>query len=66
MPPKIRELIAQLERNGFSNRGSKGSHRVYGHPLCSKIVTVLGKDGNDAKRYQIKEAKTAILKSKEN
>jgi len=27
MPPKIRELIAELERNGFTNRGGKGSHR---------------------------------------
>jgi hypothetical protein len=24
MPPKIRELIAELERNGFTNRGGKG------------------------------------------
>lgn len=64
MPPKIRELIAQLERNGFSNRGGKGSHRVYEHPLCTKIVTVSGKEGNDAKHYQIKEVKTAILEVK--
>lgn len=27
MPPKVRELIAELERNGFTNRGGKGSHR---------------------------------------
>jgi len=27
MPPKIRELIAELERNGFTDRGGKGSHR---------------------------------------
>lgn len=64
MPPKIRELIAQLERNGFSNQGGKGSHRVYKHPLCPKVVTVSGKEGSDAKRYQIKEVKTAILEVK--
>jgi predicted RNA binding protein YcfA (HicA-like mRNA interferase family) len=27
MPPKIRELIAQLEKAGFRNVGGKGSHR---------------------------------------
>ena len=29
MPPKIRELIALLERNGFVNQGGKGSHRNF-------------------------------------
>jgi predicted RNA binding protein YcfA (HicA-like mRNA interferase family) len=66
MPPKIRELIAELERSGFLNRGGKGSHRNYFHPKCSKIVGISGKMGNDAKRYQIKEVKEAVneVKSK--
>lgn len=38
MPPKIRELIAQLERNGFVNRGGKGSHRNYEHPAGLKLT----------------------------
>ncbi len=42
MPPKIRELIAELERNGFISRGGKGSHRNYEHPL-GELVTVSGK-----------------------
>jgi predicted RNA binding protein YcfA (HicA-like mRNA interferase family) len=29
---KIRELIADLERAGFLNRGGKGSHRNYKYP----------------------------------
>jgi predicted RNA binding protein YcfA (HicA-like mRNA interferase family) len=29
MPPKIRELIAELERSGFTNRGGKRSHRNF-------------------------------------
>lgn len=33
MPPKIRELIAELERNGFTSGGGKGSHRNYEHIL---------------------------------
>ena len=60
MPPKIRELIAELERNGFTNRGGKGSHRNYAHPKCSKIVTISGKTGNDAEKYQTKQVKEAI------
>ena len=60
MPPKIRDLIAQLERNGFSNRGGKGSHRNYFHPDCSKIVIISGKTGNDAQHYQIKQVKEAL------
>ena len=66
MPPKIRELIAELERNGFINRGGKGSHRNYWHQLCSKIVTISGKAGNDAQKYQIKQVKEAVdeVKSK--
>jgi hypothetical protein len=31
MPPKLRELIAELERAGFVNRGGKGSHRSFVH-----------------------------------
>lgn len=64
MPPKIRELIAELERNGFINRGGKGSHRNYFHPKCSKVVTISGKTGNDALRYQIKEVKEAVREVK--
>lgn len=66
MPPKIRELIAQLERNGFVNRGGKGSHRNYAHPLYPKPITLSGQEGNDAKKYQIKEVKEAIKEVKGN
>ena len=54
MPPKIKQLISELEKNGFSNRGGKGSHRNYFHPLCTKIVTISGGSGKDAQKYQIK------------
>ena len=56
MPPKIRELTAQLERNGFSNRGGKGSHRNFEHPL-GEGLTISGKPGDDAKPYQEKLVK---------
>ena len=59
MPKKIRELIAMLEKEGFSNRGGKGSHRNFLHPSGVK-VTISGKLGNDALKYQEKEVKSKI------
>ena len=32
MPRKIRELIVDLEKHGFVNRGGKGSHRNFTTP----------------------------------
>ncbi len=63
MRPKIRELIAELERNGFSNRGGKGSHRNYEHSSGER-VTVSGKAGDDAKPYQEKIVRNTIWKSR--
>lgn len=60
MPPKIRELIADLEAAGFTNRGGKGSHRNFVHPNREKPVTISGKLGADAKTYQVKLVKEAI------
>jgi predicted RNA binding protein YcfA (HicA-like mRNA interferase family) len=41
MPRKIRQLIADLEKHGFVDRGGKGSHRNFLHPSGVKI-TLLG------------------------
>ena len=59
MPPKIRELIQILEKAGFTNRGGKGSHRNYRHPVGVNI-TISGKAGDDARPYQIRDVKRAI------
>ncbi|HUI28234.1 MAG TPA: type II toxin-antitoxin system HicA family toxin [Candidatus Kryptonia bacterium] len=64
MPPKIREIIADLERAGFVNRGGKGSHRNFVHPKVTKPVTVSGSPGDDAKRYQVRAVQLAIEESK--
>ncbi|CAN2050343.1 Type II toxin-antitoxin system HicA family toxin [Candidatus Magnetomoraceae bacterium gMMP-1] len=61
MPKKIRELIAKLRKNGFIDRGGKGSHRNFIHKQGIKL-TLSGKNGNDAKPYQEKDVKEAILK----
>jgi predicted RNA binding protein YcfA (HicA-like mRNA interferase family) len=62
MPPKIRELIKQLEKAGFKNRGGKGSHRNFIHPK-GIAITLSGKTGSDAKRYQENEVKRKIKES---
>lgn len=59
MPPKIRELIRELERAGFRNRGGKGSHRNYLHPKGMR-VTLSGTPGNDAKKYVEKEVRQVL------
>ncbi len=66
MPPKIRELLAELERNGFTDRGGKGSHRNYHHPLSTRIVTISGKPGSDAPRYQIRQLREALEEVRRN
>lgn len=60
MPPKIRQLISQLERAGFENRGGKGSHRNFVHPKVSRPITISGKLGADAKKYQERAVQRAI------
>lgn len=61
MPPKIRELIAELERAGFIKRGGKGSHRKFKHPVKKKTVIISGKSGDDAQPYQERQVKDAIV-----
>jgi predicted RNA binding protein YcfA (HicA-like mRNA interferase family) len=51
MPRKLRELIRELQRAGFIQRGGKGGHRNYAHPSGIRI-TISGKPGDDAKPYQ--------------
>ena len=59
MPRKIRELISDLLRAGFENRGGKGSHRNFQHHK-GIMVTISGKEGADAKHYQEKQVKLGI------
>ena len=64
MPPKIRELIDELEQAGFVNRGGKGSHRNFAHPQVARPITLSGALGDDAKHYQQRAVKAAIQESK--
>ena len=60
MPRKIRELIRDLERAGFMDRGGKGSHRNFVHPKVAKPVGIAGNLGDDAKHYQERIVRRAI------
>jgi predicted RNA binding protein YcfA (HicA-like mRNA interferase family) len=62
VPRKIRELMRDLERAGFINRGGWGSHRNYEHPNGVR-TTLSGQEGNDAKHYQEREVRSVIAKS---
>ncbi len=59
MPRKVRQLIADLERAGFINRGGKGSHRNLTHPNGLR-VTLSGNPGDDAKPYQERDVRRAL------
>ncbi len=60
MPKKIRELKQMLRQAGFTELVGKGSHTNWIHPFYSGKVTLAGKDGSDAKRYQEKDVQQAI------
>ncbi|MCP4255792.1 MAG: type II toxin-antitoxin system HicA family toxin [Candidatus Scalindua sp.] len=64
MPRKIRELIKEIEKAGFINRGGKGSHRNFVHPKVCKPVTISGRLGDDVQHYQEKSVKLAIKELK--
>ncbi len=62
MPRKVRQLIADLEKAGFVNRGGKGSHRNYIHPQGMR-VTISGHPGDDALPYQERQVRRRIEES---
>ena len=64
MPRKVRDLIRELVKAGFLNRGGKGSHRNFTHPKVAKPVTVSGNEGDDAKQYQEKAVRLAVEEAK--
>ena len=62
MPRKVRELVKDLNNAGFEliAGAGKGSHRKFVHDAYSGVVTLSGRDGDDAKKYQEKQVKQAI------
>ena len=64
MPRKIRELISDLRKAGFTLDRQKGSHRQFKHPSFQGIITLSGVEGDDAKTYQERQVTKAIADSK--
>ena len=63
MPPKVRQLKADLSKAGFVKRSGKGSHTIWYHPAFPGLsVTISGKDGDDAERYQIRDVQNVLKK----
>ena len=61
MPRKIRELIQNLKGAGFYEiGGGKGSHRKFTRAKYAGAVTLSGKNSDDAKPYQERQAQQAI------
>ena len=60
MPRKLRELIKDLEKAGWLLDHFTGRHRVFKHPNVSRHVSLAGKKGDDAHRYQETLVKEAV------
>jgi predicted RNA binding protein YcfA (HicA-like mRNA interferase family) len=60
MPRKIRELLSDLHRAGFTLDRQAGSHRQFKHVRFPGVITVSGKDGQDARPYQERQVRDAI------
>jgi len=44
---KYRDLLRILEHDGWQNVRTKGSHRIYRHPVKEGIVVVAGSTGRE-------------------
>jgi predicted RNA binding protein YcfA (HicA-like mRNA interferase family) len=65
MPKKVRDLKSILLSAGWIevSGGGKGSHTKWTHPRVARKVTLSGKDGNDAVRYQERDIARAVAES---
>lgn len=45
--PKVRDIIAEVEADGWVFYNQEGSHRHYRHPTKPGKVTISGKPGDD-------------------
>ena len=66
MSRKVRQLKADLRREGFSWEPAKGSHTKLHHPLLPDEEVVLsGNDGDDALKYQERQLRKALSRLRE-
>ena len=55
---KIRELIRQVEADGWRHVKTRGSHRQYKHPVKRGRVTIPGHSGDDVHPATLKSVLT--------
>lgn len=61
MPRKLRELRADLQRNGWRIDRQTGSHQIWEHPLVPNVeINLAGSDGTDAHRYQERDVSSGV------
>ena len=65
MPRKIRDLLKDLRKAGFTLApGGKGSHRKFTHPSVKIPAIIPGRDADDAKAYLERHIAGKIHESK--
>ena len=47
MPPKVRDILELLRRDGWVQVGQKGNHRQFRHPIKPGRVTANGHRSDD-------------------
>jgi predicted RNA binding protein YcfA (HicA-like mRNA interferase family) len=63
VPLKIKKLKAALSKASCYSISAKGSHTKWRHPdLPGATITLSGKDGDDAKPYQIDDVQDFLGK----
>ena len=60
MPRKERDIRRDLRKAGFSERPRKCDHTIFSHPLVPNPVSVDGRDGADAERYDERNLREAL------
>ena len=55
---KVRELIKQVEADGWRHVKTRGSHRQYKHPVKRGRVTIPGHSGDDVHPGTLKSVLT--------
>jgi predicted RNA binding protein YcfA (HicA-like mRNA interferase family) len=55
---KVRDLIRQVEADGWRHVKTRGSHRQYKHPVKQGRVTIPGHSGDDIHPVTLKSVPT--------
>jgi predicted RNA binding protein YcfA (HicA-like mRNA interferase family) len=55
---KVRDLIRQVEADGWRHVSTRGSHRQYKHPVKRGRVTIPGHSGDDVHPGTLKSVLT--------